>query len=263
MTTLKKPKALLVDFGGVIVTTHTLEGWQQRLADHVIRELESNGAADESLTQTRVERDIAMAAKADSHWKDAMSRLYEPAELTHVQFWEGFVAGDWPSVAQAYVIQHATELCRVMGELRQERVLRDGFIELLDTAKNAGIPVVIVSNSLCGRVHRDWLRTEGYSDWFAAEIYSDEAGVRKPNPQMIHLGADAAGVTAAESWYVGDNFDRDVLCGLRAGVGGNILMEAGSTYDMPYDLQIQADAVVADPHELHKLLAEALTSERK
>ena len=50
---------------------------------------------------------------------------------------------------------------------------------------------------------------------------------------MIHLAARALGVTPADAWYVGDNFDRDVLCGRRAGVGGNILMEAKGTWDLP------------------------------
>jgi len=92
---------------------------------------------------------------------------------------------------------------------------------------------------------------------FEAQIYSDEVGIRKPNPEMIHLGAQAAGVRTEKSWYVGDNFDRDVLCGVRAHVGGNILMEARSTYDLAYDLPIKADAVVADGWGLLNLLEES------
>lgn len=255
---LKKPKALLVDFGGVIVLTRKIEGWQRRLAEHVLEKIDEAGASDETITVDRVARDIDMGSKADSSWKDAMSRLYAPVELTHTQFWEDFVAADWPAAAQKVVSDQATELCRVMNEGRQGRDLRDGFIEVLDTADAAGIPVVIVSNSLCGQVHRDWLAANGLTDRFLAEVYSDEVKVRKPNPQMIHLGAEAAGSTAAECWYVGDNYDRDVLCGARAGVGGNILMEAHETYDMPYDLQLTADAVVADPHGLNELLVAAI-----
>lgn len=258
MTTLIKPRGLLVDFGGVIVETANRPGWQAQLARLVHTRLAEAGAAAPELTLTAIERDIREGGKADSRWKDAMSRPFAPAELTYREFWEGFVAGDWPRAAREYVRDNAKELCREMGEMKQERVTRDGFIEVLDLADSASIPVVIVSNTLMGQVHRDFLTRAGLTDRFVEQIYSDEVRVRKPNPEMIHLGARAIGETAATCWYVGDNFDRDVLCGVRAGVGGNILMEARSTYDQPYELAVKADAIVADPWGLRELLVASL-----
>ena len=254
MTALIKPRGLLVGFGGVIVETANRSGWQSNLAQLVHERLEAAGAGSPDLGVGDIERDIREGAKADSLWKDAMSRPLAPAELTYQEFWEGFVAGDWPSRARDYVRDNAKELCREMGEMKQERVTRDGFIEVLDLADSASIPVVIVSNTLMGQVHRDYLTRNNLTDRFVEQIYSDEVRVRKPNPEMIHLGARAIGETAATCWYVGDNFDRDVLCGARAGVGGNILMEARSTYDLPYDLAVKADAIVADPWGLRDLL---------
>ncbi|UJP09936.1 HAD family hydrolase [Microbacterium sp. KUDC0406] len=258
MTNLIMPHGLLVDFGGVIVETTNREGWQAVLARHVHDALEAAGAAARALTLDDIERDIRAGGKADSRWKDAMSRPFAPAELTYREFWEGFVAGDWPTAAREYVRDNARELCRVMGELKQARQTRPGFIEVLDAADAASIPVVIVSNTLMGQVHRDYLIRNDLTSRFAEQIYSDEVRVRKPNPEMIHLGAKAIGETAARCWYVGDNFDRDVLCGVRAGVGGNILMEAKSTYDLPYDLPVEADAIVADPWGLRDLLVASI-----
>jgi HAD superfamily hydrolase (TIGR01549 family) len=258
MTELMKPRGLLVDFGGVIVETSSRIGWQAELARLVHDQLSAAGAGSPELTAAEIERDIREGAKADSRWKDAMSRPLAPAELTYQEFWEGFVAGDWPKAARDHVRDNARELCREMGELKQDRVTRDGFIDVLDLADAASIPVVIVSNTLMGQVHRDFLTRENLTDRFVEQIYSDEVRVRKPNPEMIHLGARAIGETAASCWYVGDNFDRDVLCGVRAGVGGNILMEARSTYDLPYELAVKADAVVADPWGLRELLVASL-----
>ena len=53
--------------------------------------------------------------------------------------------------------------------------------------------------------------------------------------------------------------DRDVLCGRRAGVGGNILMEAKGTWDLPYELDLRPDAIVPDPRALLALLEAALS----
>ena len=160
--------------------------------------------------------------------------------------------------AREAVLADARELCRRMGHLKSARQLRAGMPDLLDAADRAGVPVGIVSNALSGQVHLDWLAEHGLTARFAVKIHSDEARVRKPNPEMIHLAARALGVAPADAWYVGDNFDRDVLCGRRAGVGGNILMEAKGTWDLPYELDLRPDAIVADPRGLLALLETAL-----
>ncbi|HET9067565.1 MAG TPA: HAD family hydrolase [Amaricoccus sp.] len=251
---LPAPRALLLDFGGVIVETAKVPGWEALLAGEVARRLE--GVADAPGLE-QVARDIGFGARADSHWKDAMSRPFAPRELTHAEFWGDFVAADWPAAARAAVVADATELCRRMGHLRSARTLRDGMLDLLDAADLARVPVGIVSNALSGRVHLDWLEENGLAGRFAVEIHSDEAGVRKPNPEMIHLATRALGIDPGEAWYVGDNFDRDVLCGRRAGVGGIILMEAKGTWDLPYELDLRPDAIVAGPRELHALFSTA------
>lgn len=261
MSGLIRPQALLVDFGGVIVETRNRPNWQRRMAEHVLDEFSSAGVSLNGLTLEDIERDIRAGGKADSKWKDAMSRPFAPTELRYEQFWVDFVAGDWPAPPRDFVGRNARELCRVMGEIKQERKTREGFIEVLDAAEGSGIPVVIVSNTLMGVVHRDYLDQVGLTERFAEQIYSDEVRVRKPNPEMIHRGAQAVGLTAEQCWYVGDNFDRDVLCGARARVGGNILMEARSTYDLPYDLPVTADAIVADPWGLLDLLEKATNRE--
>ena len=126
-----------------------------------------------------------------------MSRPFAPRELTHAEFWGDFVAADWPVSARDLVVAQATELCRRMGHLRSRRQLRVGMVELLDAMDAAGVPVGIVSNALSGQVHLDWLAEHGLTERFAVKIHSDEARVRKPNPEMIRLAARALGVDPA------------------------------------------------------------------
>lgn len=254
---LVPPRALLLDFGGVIVATTHVPGWRERLASHVHDLLDQAGAMAPDLTVEQIAADIKAGGVADSHWKDAMSRPFSPRELRHEEFWGDFVAGDWPRPARDVVVAEAYALCRKMGTWKSERVLRNGMLDLLDAADAAGVPVGIVSNALCGQVHVDFLETHGLTGRFAVVIHSDEVKVRKPNPEMIWLATRALGIEAGDAWYVGDNFDRDVLCGQRAGVGGNILMEAKGTYDLPYELKLKPDAIVADPVGLLALFTEA------
>jgi len=251
---LAAPQALLLDFGGVIVQTGKVRDWETLLAAEVARRLD--GIADPPDLR-QIARDIGFGARADARWKDAMSRPFAPQELTHAEFWGDFVAADWPAAAREAVMGDAAELCRRMGHLKSTRTLRDGMLDLLDSADNAGVPVGIVSNALSGQVHLDWLEAHGLTGRFAVKIHSDEARIRKPNPEMIWLATRALGVDPCQAWYVGDNFDRDVLCGRRAGIGGIILMEAKGTWDLPYELDLHPDAIVSDPRELLALFAAA------
>lgn len=254
---LVAPRALLLDFGGVVVETARIPGWEDRLAENVEGALKQAGATAAMLSRSRIVADICAGCIADSHWKNAMSRPLSPPELTYEQFWGDFVAADWPADARAAVLTQARELCRQMGHLRSQRKLRDGMLDLLDRCEATGVPVGIVSNALCGQVHIDFLDEHGWTDRFAAKIHSDEVKVRKPNPEMIRIACRALGVEPRDAWYVGDNFDRDILCGLRAGIGGNILMEAKGTYDMPYDLGVKPDAIVPGPRQLLALLEQS------
>lgn len=243
---LRRPRALLLDFGGVIVETAKVPGWEAALAARVAEMLGQAGAP--ALRPARIEADIAAGALADKHWKNAMSRLFAPRELGQEEFWSDFVAADWPVAARVAVTRRARELCEAMGHLRSRRALRPGLIRLLDACDRESVPVGIVSNALAGQVHLDFLVEHELRQRFAVEIHSDAVRIRKPNPEMIRLATHALGIEPAEAWYVGDNFDRDVLCGRRAGAGGVILMEAGGTYDKPYALDgLAPDAVVADP----------------
>lgn len=252
------PRALLLDFGGVIVLTTPNPGWERRLAEHVYGRLGAAQAYAAVLTVEQIADDIKAGAIADSHWKDAMSRPFAPRELTYEEFWGDFVAGDWPRAAREVVVAEACELCRHMGHMKSQRALRTGLLDLLDAADAAGVPVGIVSNALAGQVHLDFLAEHGLSKRFAVEIHSDAVKLRKPNPEMILLATRALGIEASEAWYVGDNFDRDILCGRRAGIGGAILMEANDTYKMPYELKLHPDAVVADPAGLLALFKAAM-----
>ncbi|MEU1491507.1 HAD family hydrolase [Streptomyces sp. NPDC005775] len=257
MDQLIRPAALLLDFGGVVVATTNRPSWTEELAAELHHDLGAAGCHE--LSHDDIVSDLRAAAAADSHWKNAMSRPAAPVEMTAHRYWTQFVAADWPPAARAFVTAHAPVLCHRQGELRQDRETRAGMGELLDAADRFGLPVAIVSNALSGSVHRDYLRNTGLDKRFALQVYSDEAGVRKPNPEMIHLAARALDVPAARTWYVGDNFDRDVLCGRRAGVGASVLMEARGTYERPYVVRVEPDAVVADPYELRDLLIATFT----
>lgn len=249
------PAALLLDFGGVIFETRSREGWIAQLAKEVHDLLTDTSRVE--LTTHDIEIDLSAAVAANKAWKSAMSRPFAPRDTTHAEFWGDYVASDWPEAAHALVVAHATPLCRRIGELSAERIPRDGVRELFESTRRRGIPVGIVSNALLGDIHRIAMSEKNLEQFVAVQVYSDEVGMRKPNPEMINLAARALGVSPHDCWYVGDNFDRDVTCGRRAKVAATILMEAKSTYKVPYHVRDEPDVIVKNPKELQKLLDRA------
>jgi FMN phosphatase YigB (HAD superfamily) len=252
------PRALLLDFGGVLVDGEHRSGWHEALAETIHTLLRAR--LPTAPTIATVTADLLAGAAAYARWCDAMCRPYAPAELTHEQFWSDYVASDWPAAAREVVLGHATTLCQRLGEVYHAWHVRPGMADLLAEAAGVGMLLAVVSNTLYGSAHRDFLERAGLADRFSVQLYSDEVGLRKPNPELILRATRALGVAPEQSWFVGDTLSRDVLCGRRARVGLTVLMRSSRT---EYDLLAPAarpDYVVADAYELRALLGRETTT---
>lgn len=250
------PRALLLDFGGVIVDDDRRPNSSWEIAEMVH---EAVASVDGALTTAAIEIDLVAAMVAYGSWGNGTARWAAPAEISHEQLWVDFIAADWPVAAREAVGARATELTYRMGELGQQWRLRTGMAELLADAARLGVPVAVVSNTIYGRVHRDFLAAAGLADRFAVQLYSDEAGIRKPNPGMVWQACRALSVEPADAWFVGDTRSRDVLCGRRAGIGLMVLMMSPRTGREPA-VTVEPDREVDDPVALHALLTEAVTA---
>jgi phosphoglycolate phosphatase-like HAD superfamily hydrolase len=248
---VSRPQALLLDFGGVLVEPEGERTGRDGFV-HRLHELVDGTVAPELIAA-----DLTAGNRAYARWRDAMARPYAPTEITHEQFWADFVCADWPAPARAAVVARATELAYAWTAWGPTARLRDGVVDVLDAARTAGIALAVVSNTLCGAAFRDFLDRAGVGDRFAAQCYSDEAGVRKPNPALVLAATDALGVAPADAWFVGDTPLRDVLAGRRAGIGRAILVRSLRRVDES-DPRAQPDVVVNDMVDVHHLLLLAL-----
>jgi HAD superfamily hydrolase (TIGR01549 family) len=244
---LRMPRALLLDFGGVLV-----DAPRQPPAppDLVRRPSQLTGG---SVPAERITADLAEGARAYARWRDAVGQSADPVELSHAQVWSDFVTPAWPQPAREAVEREASDLAYAWT-WRPEWVVCPGIPEALHAAADAGLPMAVVSNTLCGAAHRDFLAAAGLSHLFAAEFYSDEAGPRKPNPRLAQLASDAIGVPIGDCWFVGDSLHRDIACARRAGTGAAILMRSPRTDREPPHPDLRPDARIEDGHGLLALL---------
>lgn len=249
---LTTPRALLLDFGGVIVDAPDDPGWREVVVEAVARTLAAAGVPPVPSAEIRAALDGDDRA-ADEHW-----RHEAPTQPDHAAHWADRVAAGWPPAARAAVAAQAAALSRTLirAKYADRWRLRPGMVELLADTAERGLPMAVVSNTLYGAVHREFLQGEGLADRFAAQFYSDEEGVRKPNPALAHRAVAELGVDPRDCWFVGDTVTRDVLVARRAGLGAAILMRSLRVERPPHPDGVAPDAVVADPGELHRLLVD-------
>ncbi|MEV2242311.1 HAD family hydrolase [Micromonospora sp. NPDC049891] len=247
---LRSPRALLLDFGGVLA-----DAPRQPAAppDLVRRLFDLVGGA---VPAERIAADLTEGGRAYARWRDDVGRSGDPIELPHARVWADFVTRAWPARARTAVEEAATPLAYAWA-WRPEWHVRPGIPEALRAAADTGLPMAVVSNALCGAAHRDFLAAAGLSDLFVAEFYSDEAGLRKPNPRLAWLAADAVGVPIGDCWFVGDSVHRDVACARRAGAGAAILMRSPRTDREPSHPDLRPDARAEDGHGLLALLRQS------
>lgn len=238
---LPRPRALLLDFGGVIVTSdrgHSAEVLP-KLAGRV-RQLIGG-----VLTVAEIESELQRAGQLRDELRKESA---ECVEISPERFWGELVADLWPAPAREAVVAHAADLTYDYCYRRSWRLV-DGMSDLLDYTLQSGLPVAVVSNTASGQAHRVGLEHLGVGGAFALQVYSDELGRYKPHPDMIFAATRELYVAPSDCWMVGDTVHRDIECSRRAGVGAAILMAPA-----PHD---DADATVLNGHELLKLLRSA------
>jgi putative hydrolase of the HAD superfamily len=64
---------------------------------------------------------------------------------------------------------------------------------------------------------RKLLANEGVAEYFDLMLFSEEIGIRKPDPRIFHLAAERLGVHLCEIVHVGDNLKTDVWGAKNAG----------------------------------------------
>lgn len=166
-----------------------------------------------------------------------------PADLERA-YWEsgGFLSQIWLQDRDVPVEQHVrailvalqpelskrldTETMRKLVEayarpaLLAPPTVAEGAQLALAALARQGHTLCVVSNTMRtpGAVLREILRSYGLLDYFAHLTFSDECGIRKPDPEIFRRTLQVAGVAAGEAIHVGDDPVLDVEGARAAGM---------------------------------------------
>ena len=106
------------------------------------------------------------------------------------------------------------ELNRIVsGDYEKHYQLMPDAQSTLEQLKRSGVKLGIVSNHTSAI--RKIIENMGLDQYFDTIVISEEAGLSKPDPEILRLACERLGVRCEESIYVGDH-PYDILCAHRA-----------------------------------------------
>jgi putative hydrolase of the HAD superfamily len=119
-------------------------------------------------------------------------------------------------------VWRALEECYATPALQNMPAPREGAAEALWALRERGVRIGLISNTgrTPGRVLRIILQRAGLLEHFDGLTFSDEVGIRKPDPRIFRWTLNKLGARSEAAAHVGDDATADVGGAQRAGLRG-------------------------------------------
>jgi putative hydrolase of the HAD superfamily len=193
LSKLEGTKAVFFDFGGTLA-------YRARSVFEVWRAL----AVEHGITLQEEAFDKAIAA-ADGVYGPKVyefkGRMKEFWDLYHRHILNTLGVGD----ARGVILSAANS---ALPNTTKWYELFPESLQVVSTLKERGHVLGIITNSTEGIMER--LKSLGLSQYLDTVVYSQEAGVEKPDPAPFELALRRAGRSAVECVFVGDSLEADV-----------------------------------------------------
>lgn len=199
-------KAVLFDFGGTLYDYACLAGGARECL------LALAGWAG-------IDADEATLRRAQ---RDAMRRVFQsylPRDFyLHRDMFRDAAAGVLDAFGVSQADAHLERYREMQWDLhRRDFVLRDGVVETLQTLRQRGIHVGMVSNIDDDQLEH-LIEVAGLREHFDSLLSSEAAGACKPAQPIYIEALRRAGCAPGEALFVGDTLDQDIAGANRAGI---------------------------------------------
>ena len=243
-----KIQAVIFDMGGTIETfgytrelrLETTAIIQQRLVDAGI---------DLHLSNEQLLDVISSGLERYKRWC-----LRTMEELPSRRVWSEYILSNFEADKEK-IAEISEDLMFLIETRFYRRAMRPEMPEVLQTIKQMGLKIGIISNvNSLGQVPTN-LKEYGIFDYFHPIVLSSEYGCRKPDPSIFHYAARLINAPTSQCVYVGDRIVRDIEGARRAGFGLAIQIR----HDFEHgenDSGFTPDAVIDNMVELLDILRE-------
>lgn len=165
----------------------------------------------------------------DERYEDYRKWCFETRrEANEVELFTKWMLPDFP---RDRIEKNAYDLGFWYRQVKGFRVVVEGGIEVIRELHARGYKLGIISNLITTYEVPEWLERDHIAEYFDTVQLSAVCGIRKPDPAIYLLAADAVGVKPEECAYIGDNFDRDVTGSREANFGLNIIYTSPSKFE--------------------------------
>ncbi len=205
---MKKIRGVFFDLGGTLRICDEAPEHQERA---MARMAELAGRTD-------VQNFIDMVEERYAPYRDWA--LTENKEAGDFELWNRWLLPEMDGERLAAVCHELTYQYR---QVKGKRRVVDGGLQVIRGLYERGYRLGIISNLIGENEIPDWLREDGLAQYFDAVVLSSVCHIRKPDPQIYHMGCQELGLAPEECVSVADNLGRDITGAKAAGIGANIL----------------------------------------
>lgn len=241
MSRLKEPKAVLFDFYATLIDVKTDE-FDQRVWDGVAGYVSQRvGPVDSLALQHSYESRLRLqlSTSAEQHPEVRVTDAMRDA-LSET-------CGHLPGPVVDPVVRAFRSL-----SMRRFRIFSDTIPVLEYLRKRYRLGLVCDGQRV---FFQDELDRAGLSAMFEVVVCSSDHPFHKPDVRMFQIALDSLGVAPADTVYVGDSLDRDMVGCRRAGMKG-ILLDRGGNYSGPPDKTVGPDVVIGSLSDLRYLFSQ-------
>ncbi|MGO5095860.1 HAD family hydrolase [Agathobaculum sp. LCP25S3_E8] len=222
---------VLFDMGGTLediwYNDQTVQTVTGTLLD-MLREHGLNAGCTEVAFWNRLNSGILRYKK----WSEVHELEKKPEEI-----WPEFYLADF-DIDKRKVADIAEKLAGIWEVTYYHRELRPGVKQMLETLRERGYKLGVISNTASLYSVFDVLEGYGIRDYFSDVTLSSVTGYRKPHPSIFRIALRQMQARPEECAYVGDTLSRDVIGAKRLHFGAAIQIHSF--------LSAQKDAAVAD-----------------
>ena len=205
---MKKPRMILFDYGQTIIAQDGFNGLKgtEEVLKYAVGNKYGLTAEQVQAQADSINRELGRA--------DPSSRHLTEVEVPNYMF----TAYLYDSLGIKIGLR-PDEIDRVFWDAASPGRPTEGIVSFLDHLFAGGIRTGVVSNiSFAGNVVAERINRLLPGNHFEFIIASSEYLFRKPNARIFSLALEFAGLEPSDAWYVGDDYDCDVVGARNAGI---------------------------------------------
>lgn len=205
---MKQPKMILFDFGQTLVNERKFDGVSGTAAvlQHAVKNKHNLTAKEVQAAADAINDELGRFDPARSHLLQV--------EVPNCMF--------SPYLYESLGIKIALsnqERDRIFWDAASPGEPTEGILEFLEFLTSRGIRTGVISNiTYCGEAVKERIDNVIPGHEFEFIIATSEYMFRKPNKRIFELALEKADLLPEDVWYIGDNFECDVVGARNAGI---------------------------------------------